>query len=642
MIYIVKQLITKVNKIYLRESIFIKVYMRKNDRLCGKIKINPNMLKGGAEGMKGMRLDENERTRDVFEEKKGYSKPPLIPLPEPGDLSSLDKLGIKPGKISHGIVKAAMFATGFKSFQRQLPDNLESILRRNDMRGGGLFAPVISATLVLKDDPRNLNPIERAATLVCAARSLWEDIITGKLEPDRYGDQVLEMGQYPNLFSTCLIFDGKRPRIFKSINVSQVVVVIARRFFLLNISNLGSETALEQLKDAFSKLVLLTREKGFENFELSPGILTSASNKTQQKAFSRLQRFPINRESLAILRHSFLTLCLDFDLEPSSYTEAAKIGHIGNFGNRWFHSSLQLVVFGNAKAGTICNFSTYLDGNTMMRGSAELQRRAAAYPINNGKSKTFVSLNKPTELQWKVHRSIIQQAQRDVQLVKDNQPATFEIKNIGKKFLTDHKITPVPAFILALQMTANHFAGKMVKIIQFLSMSKYRCMDRVNAMVTTPEVNRFVEYMEQEDMQRDEAKKLLHKAIESQNQECRRSRQYLLVPAMFTLFLRSKRGLGRLYIMLVAAIAYIPLKILGLIKSPKCEVPVSHPEIYPEIPIVGRPGIRLPYVKYFSLNYQILDDKIIITMMPGLRWRVPNEKLIAVLKENLERIKSVF
>ena len=140
--------------------------------------------------MKGTRLDENERTRDVFEEIKGYPKPPLIQLPEPGDLSSLDKLGIKPGRISHGIVKAAMSVTGFNSFQKQLPDQLENILRRSDMRGGGLFAPVISATLALQDDPRNLNPIERAATLVCAARHLWEDITTGKLEPDRLGETV--------------------------------------------------------------------------------------------------------------------------------------------------------------------------------------------------------------------------------------------------------------------------------------------------------------------------------------------------------------------------------------------------------------------------------------------------------------------
>jgi len=589
-----------------------------------------------------MRIAENERTRDIFEAINGYPKPPLIPLPEPGDLSSLDKLGIKPGKLSHGIVRAAMFATRFNSFRKQLPDRLESVLRRSDLRSGGLFAPVISATLMLKDDPRNLNPTERAATLVCAAQSLREDIVTGRLEPDRYGDQVLEMGQYPNFFSTCLVFDGKKPRIFKSTNTSQIIVIIAGRFFLLNIGKLEPETAPEQLAEAFNEIVQIAKQGGLENVELSPGLLTCATNKTQFKAFPRIGRIPVNRESLAALRHSLLTLCLDLDQKPATYAEAARIGHIGNCGNRWYHSSLQIIVFGNAKACVICNFSTYLDGNTMMRGAAELQRRAAACPISAGKGKTLVSLAPATELQWQIDRSFLQQAQRDIQVIKDDQPATFEITNIGKKFFMAHKISPVPAFIVALQMTANHFVGSTARITQFLSMTRYRCADLVNADVTTAEVIQFIEYLEKEDWQRDEAKKLFRQAIESQQRECRRSRQYLLVPAMFTLFLRSKRGLGMLYVVLVGALAFFLLKIFGLIKSTKREVLVSHPEIYPEIPVAGRPGVRLPYVKYFSLHYQIWDEKIVVTMMPGLRWNVPNEKLIAKLEENLKRIKSLF
>ncbi len=167
--------------------------------------------------MKRSLLDQNERTKDIYEEIKGYPKPPLIQLPEPGDLSSLDVLAIKPGRIPHGIVKTAMSLTNFKSFQKQLPNQLENILRRYDRRTRTFFGPVISATLALEDDPRNLSPIERAAMLVCAARNLWEDITIGTLEPDRHGDQVLEMGQYPNLFSTCLIFEKKNREYSKAL-----------------------------------------------------------------------------------------------------------------------------------------------------------------------------------------------------------------------------------------------------------------------------------------------------------------------------------------------------------------------------------------------------------------------------------------
>ena len=61
------------------------------------------------------------------------------------------------------------------------------------------------------------------------------------------------------------------------------------------------------------------------------------------------------------------------------------------------------------------------------------------------------------------------------------------------------------------------------------------------------------------------------------------------------------------------------------------DVLVSHPEIYPGVPIVGRPGIRLPYVNCFGLHYQMMADKTVITMMPGTRWSIPNEELIEVL-----------
>jgi hypothetical protein len=68
-------------------------------------------------------------------------------------------------------------------------------MRRSDVRGGLLFARVVSASLALQDDPRGVGPVERVAMLLCAARALHADLVSGRLEPDRHHDQVLEMGQ---------------------------------------------------------------------------------------------------------------------------------------------------------------------------------------------------------------------------------------------------------------------------------------------------------------------------------------------------------------------------------------------------------------------------------------------------------------
>ncbi len=47
--------------------------------------------------------------------------------------------------------------------------------------------------------------------------------------------------------------------------------------------------------------------------------------------------------------------------------------------------------------------------------------------------------------------------------------------------------------------------------------------------------------------------------------------------------------------------------------------------------MVGRPGVRLPYVRYFGLHYQMLDDRTRFTVRPGLSWRISNADLAAAL-----------
>ncbi len=587
-------------------------------------------------------MDANERSRDIYEEIAGYPKPPLVPLPEPDDLDSLEELGLKSGSVSRRIVKAAMFATGFRAFQEQLPHTIEALLRQYDSRGAYLFAPVVSATLALEDDPRSVSPIERAATLLFAARSLCQDITSGNLAPDQYQGQVLEMGQYPNLFSTSLIVNGKRARIFKSTNGSQITIAVARRFYSLKVWNLGAETTLEQLKEALAELAYTAQRNRLKAHEPSPGLLTCATHPTQLKAFQRLQKIETNAESLAAFRHSLLTLCLDLDSNPSSYADAAFVAHSGNCGNRWYHASLQLVVFGNAKACAICNFSTYLDGNTMMRAASEIQKRAVECPVGNETRKNFVSLPPATELSWKVGKELCQRAQKDLQAVQDNQQATFEIQGIGRSSFTDHNVEPVPAFILALEMAVRRLTGEMVKITQFLAMSRYRYMDLATAMVTTPEVTCFVDYMDSGDVQHDRATALLQEATSSQARECRRARRYLPLDDIFLLFVRSKKGSRRLYVLFTAVLAAILLRILGLFRPVQREVLVSHPDIYPEVPVVGRPGIRLPYLKYFGLHYQILEDRIVVTVMPSTNWTIPNAELIAELRTSLKRIQLIM
>jgi len=173
-------------------------------------------------------------------------------------------------------------------------------------------------------------------------------------------------------------------------------------------------------------------------------------------------------------------------------------------------------------------------------------------------------------------------------------------------------------------------------------MSKYRCMDLLTAEVSTPAVVRLVEHLETGDLTDPKTQIIFEAAIHSQIEVCRKTRGYLPLDSTFSLFFFSRKGIRRFYAILIWYLMLKILRILGWHKSVGREVLVSHPTIYPEIPVIGRPGVRLPYVKYFGLHYQIFEEKIVVTLMPSVSWTVPNAEVIAVLQESLEQIQALI
>jgi hypothetical protein len=588
-------------------------------------------------------MEATERTTDIYEFNAKYRQPPLVPIAELYSEDFFAQLGFQNKTWVKALARGVMVVTGFSRYYRQFPDRMEAALRQINQRGPMLYAPVISATMALLDDPRTLTPAERAATLILAARQFYEEVMSGELPPDQLHGEPLEMGQYPNFFGTSLVMDGKRFRIFKSKFDSQITIIVARRIYLLTITDWRAPAVFGQIRESLEWIMEDARQHPAKFAEPAPGIITAASNLVQYRLFGALKKLPLNLQNLELIKHSLFTVCLDLDQQPRSYAKAAFLAHATNFDNRWFHSSLQFVIFGNSKACTYCNFSTYLDGNTMMRGAAEMQRRATTIPVPPAASPASPSLLPITALKWNVPLGWRQSAQRDIQLILDNQDASFTIEGIGKDFFGKNHCEPVPTFILALQLATRKLTGEMAKIEQFLTMSKYRCMDLVTAIVTTPEVIRFTEYVENGSIDPMQAKTLLKAAIDSQSQACRQARRFLPPHDIFGLFILSKKKHARMLILGIAGIFAKILKRLGGFNLARGrEIIVSHPEIYPEVPIVGRPGIRLPYVKYYGLHYQMFADHIVITMMPGTNWRIPNAEFLAQLSQSLSIIKQII
>ena len=507
------------------------------------------------------------------------------------------------------------------------------------MRTQGLFAPALSATIALADDPKKQNPPQRAASLVWASFDLYEDVMTGKLAPDRYGDHIFEMGLYPNLFSTSLKVDKGRVRLQKFNPNFKINVLVRRQFYILDLRRGTKPLSYEEIYDALQMIVEDSEKATRKNNDLSIGLITAANNSTQYKAFKLLLKDKTSQAAVEALNRGFVTLCFEPDSKPASYSEAAYLAHNTNHGNRWYHSASQFVVFANGKSCVIFNFAAYIDGITMSRAGYELYQRACSLPVlkeryGNGKYSY-------RQLQWKFPKKYLRPIQKDICLVSDNQQATFEIDVLGNDFFRKYDQAAIPSFVLALQMTVKEFTGEYKKIQQFVSMAKYRCMSLSTTVVTTKEVEAFCEQVNSAHVENAEKLNLLIKANESQKEAVRKTRKELPLDSLFFYFLNSRKGFKRLFINVTVRFFSSLQGKKRLFKLKEREIVISHPGAIKEVPVLGRPGIRFPYVKYFALHYQMMDEKIVVTMMPSPRWFVPNAEFIHCLRQNLIKIKNI-
>lgn len=69
-----------------------------------------------------------------------------------------------------------------------------------------------------------------------------------------------------------------------------------------------------------------------------------------------------NVTNLSFIRDSLFVVALDPDESPRTANEAMFALYSGNFVNRWYDKSVQLVVFGNGVAGFVNNYLAGMTG----------------------------------------------------------------------------------------------------------------------------------------------------------------------------------------------------------------------------------------------------------------------------------------
>ena len=360
------------------------------------------------------------RLQALFEDYPSAPRLPLPPVQSATDPDALASLRVKNVPLVRWLVRVALGLAGYDTFRTARPEALEAGLSTDD-GSRPVTGPLFSAVVPLADEPATVDPSARAARLLRAVWDLHADIRAGRFEPDHHKEQPLESRGYLNLFGTHFVFDGSGFRVFKTAHTGRMLVASRGRQFVVDLCGPGARPSVGQLTDAVRQLLASRAGAGQDTL----GSLSCAGRVTQRDGFRRLLRDPDNRALYDLVKDSFVLVCLDPDARPESVAETARAAFTGNCANRWFHASLQIVVFGNAKACLIFNPDTGLSGNAMMRASSEIHTRATATDLT-GASRAPGGPPTIRALDWNLTGLPFDRVREDLADILDDQRATFD------------------------------------------------------------------------------------------------------------------------------------------------------------------------------------------------------------------------
>ena len=555
-----------------------------------------------------------------------YEKGELYPRPaSPPPLLETDEYArrfLSTTSLPRGVARAAFALSGMRGFLAALrtdAQRFERLLSTTDIRLAPFSLLTLNATLLLAEDPAFNAPLERAAALLVAARAFRKDLLAGALAPDSQRGLPLEMGQYANLFGTCLYPRGTCTRVFKADAPDSITVAVKGHFYSLPLAPNGRELDFAELHAALSEIVRHARSRPLPG---EFGVL-SAGNLLERRSAMRAASRGVGRRELERLAHSLFVLCLDLDSKPEDADRAVAAIHRVT-DNRWHLSSMQLVVTGNAQAALLASFPCGLDGNVMARFGSELVRRSQ---VLVGSERSGVRPPRAEPLRLAAPKKVIERARARVRLTLGEGSGVGTIRGLGSADFKARQMSADAAFNVALLTASRRLLGVLPDALEHTSLSRYRNMGVDMARITTPELAAFADFTADPQCDAGEAERLLRSAVAAHGERLRAARSHLSLKWLSMLNARHSSIWRRL-----------PAWLLALSSAGRPDVIVSQPAAGPEILRVGRPGVRVPYVKYFGLHYRIEPSEIRVILMPGADWKIPERVFFDALTASLHDV----
>lgn len=530
--------------------------------------------------------------------------------------------GVLPTALARRLVQLDAWLSGFTGYLNVLtPSRANEFLDRQSFRVKGT-GPHDSATLVLRDWPHDRDVFRRASGLVMGALTLRSSLRQGTLRcTDRTGSEV-EMGQFFNLFGTSLDILGSR-HLRRAREGEIRITVMCRGFaFVVCVGDpqVFSRAAFERVLRLIAKTAAAQASCG------AMGLFSCAGPGLQQQIVEWCKASsPACIDTLNQLADSLFTLCLDTDLSPDSIEHVALAAHC-NSANRWYVSSLQLVAFEGGKGAMLASFNSMLDGNTMMRAAQEVARPPTSSPEATGD----YTCSGP--LPFGLPSGALRQCQQAVADQFSDGTSIFLLEGIGRTHIRDAGWPASFAFVAAVHATLMLLGFRRLEVKQYVSQECYRHLGVRRVFTSHPEMLAFAAMLAGRP---HAGSKVGRTALEEYERRMTQARRHLPLLTCRQMFDKTRTQWQAKRVAWSYKLVNWALKATGSVWIPDIRMVISQPRTYPDVLLVGRPGIRSPG-DVVSLHCIVEADNIrlVLSDRPGF----DRQSFVHVLRCSLERL----
>lgn len=313
--------------------------------------------------------------------------------------------------------------------------------------------------------------VARAARLLAAAARFEQLVDEERLEPELEGGVPRCMREYGRLLASTRIPGATRDSSEPSPGARHVVVARGNRLHALDVlDEHGRIYAVEDLERALQRIV------DDSTFGLPVGVLTTTGRRAWAHAREEhlLYAGRPAREALAAVESAILLLALDGDPAPPRprSREAARLFLHGDGRNRWFDTSVQLVVAPNGVAG-ICMEHAGFDGITLVRFAEFLVAHEGSPAVTARPGAPLTARELRFEPVGPLGK-LIEKAERDVDaLLRRTDVAVLDFHDFGRDVLVDHGLSPDGFVQMAFQLANFRLTGQTSSTYESVDMKRF-------------------------------------------------------------------------------------------------------------------------------------------------------------------------